>query len=203
MDIYSKIDEIGEYIQQAKVLPIVNQKVLDTEHMMRLLEELYASVPQEVKQSKETLEQEGQRKKEIESYSNDMVAKSNQECERLLKSAKEESQRLLNEDHLKHMVEEEARRIKTEVLEEVSEVRRKALEDVELLRRDSLEKARNLEEKAIEQAKRIKRDADTYAEEILNHIDANLAQIQSVTKNSRKFLSDLKEQDILQTAANN
>ncbi len=200
MDIYSKIDEIGEYIQKAKTVPWMNQKILDTEYMMRMLEELYASIPQEIKESKTLLEEEQKRRAELDKYAQEMMLKSQAECEKILRAAKEESERILDQDHLKQMVEDEARRIKREVLEEVENLKASAIEEAEQIRRVALEHARELERKSKSRAHKIKTDADQYAEEILNHIESNINEVLSVNKNGRKFLTELKERDVLDTA---
>lgn len=198
MSIYNKIDEIGEYIQQAQVIPVLNQKLLDTDYLMKCLEELYASIPQEIKDSRDILEKQEAQKADIERNNKELLEKTKSECEKMLQQARNEASRILDENELKNMVEEEARRIKSDVLEEADAIRKEVVSEVDEIRRRSLEHARELEEKARYQAKSIKQDAENYAEEVLNHIDSNLMQIQSVTKNGRKFLSDLKEKDLLQ-----
>ena len=54
MDIFSKLDEIGEYIEQAKNIPMINQKMIDPEYLMRAFEDLYATIPEEIKEARET-----------------------------------------------------------------------------------------------------------------------------------------------------
>lgn len=198
MDIYSKIDEIGEYVEKARVVPWVNQKMLDTEYLMRMLEELYASVPQEVKDAKIIKDEEAKRRAELDKYAQEMMTKSQAECERILRAAKEESERILDEDHLKQMVEDEARRIKREVLEEVEAIKHQAIEEAQDMSRAALEHARELERKSMTRARKIKIDADQYAEEILNHIENNINEVLTINKNGRKFLTELKERDILE-----
>lgn len=201
MDIYSKIDEIGEYVEKARVVPWVNQKMLDTEYLMRMLEELYASVPQEVKEAKVILDDEAKRRAELDKYAQEIMTKSQGECERILRAAKEEADRILDQDHLKQMVEDEARRIKREVLEEVETIKHQAIEEAENMSRAALEHARELERRSMTRARKIKIDADQYAEEILNHIENNINEVLSINKNGRKFLTELKERDILEPSA--
>jgi hypothetical protein len=44
VDIYEKIDEIGQYVEQAKIVPVLKQKMVDASYLMKMLEELYASM---------------------------------------------------------------------------------------------------------------------------------------------------------------
>ena len=101
MSIYNKIDEIGEYIQKAKVVPVLNQKLLDVNYLMRALEELYAAIPAEIKEANESLkiikEQEAQVKEESER----MLARAKDECEKMIEMARMEAQRLIDEDEIK------------------------------------------------------------------------------------------------------
>ncbi len=198
MDIYSKIDEIGEYVEKAKTVPLMNQKMLDTEYLMRMLEELYASIPQEIKNAKTVIEDEQKRRGELDKYAQEMMTRTQAECEKILRGAKEESDRILDENHLKQMVEDEARRIKREVLDEVESLKQRAMEEAENIRREALEHARELEKRSMTRARKIKIDADQYAEEILNQIEGNINELLVINKNGRKFLTELKEKDILE-----
>jgi hypothetical protein len=199
MDIYSKLDEIGEYIEQTKELPVIKLKLLDKDYLMRSLEELYASIPQEIKEAKDLLAKQKVRQDEIERCARELMDKSKTECEKMLTAAKSESAKLLDQHQLKVLAEEEAKRIRKEVIEEIEAIRRESLAEAEAIRRNSLEQARDLEEKSILKARKIKGDADTYAENIFSHIESNISQIQAINKNGRKFLADLKERDLLET----
>ena len=78
MSIYDKIDEIGEYIQKAKVVPVLNQKLLDVNYLMRALEELYASIPSEIKEANESRKQLKQQEEQMQTDAEALKEKTNQ-----------------------------------------------------------------------------------------------------------------------------
>ncbi len=203
MDIYEKIDEIGEYIDQAKVIPIINQKLLDVDYLMKSLEELYASVPAEVKQAKEFISKLKEREEELERHAKELMERTKAECERLMTIAQTESRRLIDNHEIRSMAEEQARHIQTQVIEQIEYMRNEAAVEIEQIRRESLDKARELEDAAVKQSRKVRIEADQYADEVLSHIESTLAQIQAIGKNSRKYFVNHREQDILERSSMN
>ncbi len=203
MDIFEKLDEIGEYIEQAKVVPILNQKLLDVDYLMKMLEELYAAIPAEIKDAKNILEKQKNREEEIERHAKDLMDKTKAECEKMLTIARTEAQRLVDRHEVRSRAEEEARQIQVQVMEQLEMMRHEAISEIDSLRRESLEKARELEESAMRQSREIKVDADRYADDVLNHIEATLTQIQAISKNSRKYFVNHREEDLLNKATLN
>jgi cell division septum initiation protein DivIVA len=203
LSIYNKIDEIGEYIQKAKVIPVLNQKLLDEGYLMKALEELYAAIPAEIKEANESLkairEQEISMKAEAES----MVNRTREECEKMINMARMEAQRLINEDEIKVEAQEYAKSMHAEVMTQIEEMKSQSLAEIEHLRKETLEKARNFEEQAFEKAKQIRINADHYAEEVLNHIDQTVTELQAASRSSRRFMVEHSEKDILQKATLN
>jgi hypothetical protein len=202
-DIYEKIDEIGEYIEQAKVIPVLNQKVLDVNYLMRALEELYASVPAEIKEAREVLRDAKIKQEEIQTQAEELMNKTKRECEKMMAIAQNESHRLVEQHEIRSMAEEQARMIQSQVIEEIEAMRREAFQEIEELRKETLEKARMLEERAMQRAHEIKAGADKYAEDVLNHIDATVAQIQAVSKSGRKYFIEHSEKDLMGSASLN
>lgn len=198
MDIYSKLDELGEYIEQAKILPIINQKVLDADYIMQCLQDIYACIPQEIEDGKSIKAEQATREAELHQNAEELMQRTKAECEKLMTEARNNAEKLLNEDEIRAQAEAEAKGIQKEVVEEAERVRREVMDEVDEIRRRTIDQARELEARAQERAQRIKTDADRYAEEILNQIDGNISQIQSINKNGRKFLADLKEKDLLE-----
>lgn len=203
MSIYNKIDEIGEYIQKAKVVPVLNQKLLDEAYLMKALEELYAAIPAEIKEANESLKSIKQQEAQIKLDSENMVERAREECEKMLNMARMEAQRLINEDEIKAEAQEHAKSMHAEVMTQIEEMKSHSLAEIEHIRKETLEKARDFEEKAFEQAKQIKANADQYAEEVLNHIDQTVTELQQAARSSRRFMVEHSEKDILQKATLN
>lgn len=203
MDIYEKIDEIGEYIEQAKVVPVINQKLLDTNYLMKALEELYAMIPTEVKEAKELLVKQKEREEEINNYAKELMDKTRSECEKLMQVAQSESQRLVDRHEIRSKAEEQARYIQGQILEQVEQMRTETALEVDHIRREALGRARELEEAAVNKAREVKLESDLYADEVLGQIENTLTQIHALSKNSRKYFANRREQDVLQRASMN
>ena len=203
MSIYDKIDEIGEYIQKAKVVPVLNQKLLDVNFLMKSLEELYAAIPAEIKEANESLKSIREQETAMKDESEKMLARTREECEKMIDMARMEAQRLIDEDEIKTEAQEHAKTMHAEVMAQIEEMKSQSLAEIEHIRKETLEKARDFEEKAFEQAKQIKANADRYAEEVLNHIDNTVAELQAASRSSRRFMVEHSEKDILQKASLN
>jgi hypothetical protein len=203
VDIYEKIDEIGEYIEQAKVIPIINQKLLDIDYLMKSLEELYAAVPAEIKQAKEFIAKLKEREEELERHARELMDRTKAECERIMAIAQSESRRLVDNHEIRSMAEDQARQIQTQVVDQIESMRNDAVIEIEEVRRESLDKARELEDAAIKQARKVRVEADQYADEVLTHIESTLTQIQAISKTSRKYFVNHREHDILERSSMN
>ncbi len=203
MSIYNKIDEIGEYVQKAKVVPVLNQKLLDETYLMRALEELYAAIPAEIKEANETLKSIREQEQMMKIESEKMHEKAREECERMLEMARMEAQRLIDEDEIKNQAEEHAKSMHGEVMAQIEEMKTSAMAEIEHIRKETLEKARDFEEKAFEQARQIKTNADKYAEEVLDEIDSTINQLHTVSRSTRRFMVEHSERDLLEKATLN
>ncbi len=203
MDIYEKIDEIGQYVEQAKIVPVLKQKMVDASYLMKMLEELYASIPAEIKEAREVLAKQNDEYEKIQKESETLLAKTKAECEKLMTIAQTESQRLVDRHEVRSMAEDQARRIQTEVMEEIEMMRQQAIQEIEEMRKLAFDKIQSLEESALHKAREIKIGADQYAEDVLNHIDATVSQIQSVSKSGRKYFIEHRERDIIERATMN
>ncbi len=203
MDIYEKIDEIGQYVEQAKIVPVLKQKMVDASYLMKMLEELYASIPAEIKEAREVLAKQNDEYEKIKKESETLLVKTKTECEKLLTMAQVESQRLVDNHEVRSMAEDQARRIQAEVMEEIELMRQHAIQEIEEMRKHAFDKIQSLEESALHKAREIKIGADQYAEDVLNHIDATVSQIQSVSKSGRKYFIEHREKDILERATMN
>jgi len=203
VDIYEKIDEIGQYVEQAKIVPVLKQKMVDASYLMKMLEELYASIPAEIKEAREVLAKQNDEYEKIQKESETLLAKTKAECEKLMTIAQTESQRLVDKHEVRSMAEDQARRIQTEVMEEIEMMRQQAIQEIEEMRKLAFDKIQSLEESALHKAREIKIGADQYAEDVLNHIDATVSQIQSVSKSGRKYFIEHRERDIIERATMN
>ena len=203
MDIYKKLDEIGEYIEQAKTVPMINQKVIDPEYLMRSFEELYTLIPAEIKESKKLLADKEKNLGEVEKQAADLKEKTKEECEKMILKAKEQAEKMLDENAIKKDAENEAKTLFIEFSEQAKRLSKDAELEAEHIRKEALERAKKIEEHALIKAKKIKEDADKYAEQILEYIENDVVRkIDDLNSRGKNFFSDLKERDLSFDAAN-
>lgn len=145
-----------------------------------LLDKLYASLPDEIKEARALL----RRKDELQ-------YEAQQRAEKLIADAQAEANRLLSESDLLRAVQREAEKIKEQVIAECDEIKRKSYEDAEVLRNQ-----------AIDEALRTKDGASVYAEQVLTSLEQNLNQLQEIVKNGQLQLERRRSESDGQIAGN-
>lgn len=138
--------------------------------MEAILDRIDASTPEDIKEAESIL----RRREEIQ-------IEAQQRAERIIMDAKNEAEKILSESELLSQVQREAEKIKTQVLSECQELREKTIEE-----------AKQIKVQAEDEALRTKEGAQNYAEQILNNIDGDLAQLQTIVKNGQLYLEKLK-----------
>lgn len=91
------IDRLDELVQAAKPLPLSDQVRLDRDEIFSLLDEIRATIPEEVKQARRIV---AERQQSLE--------ESRREAERLLAQAREEAARLSGESEIVRLAERQA-----------------------------------------------------------------------------------------------
>lgn len=145
-----------------------------------LLDRLYASLPDEIKEARALL----RRKDELQ-------YEAQQRAEKLIADAQAEANRLLSESDLLRAVQREAEKIKEQVIAECDEIKRKSYEDAEALRNQ-----------AIDEALRTKDGASVYAEQVLTNLEQNLNQLQEIVKNGQLQLERRRSESDGQVSGN-
>ena len=128
-----------------------------------ILDSLYAALPDEIKEARALL----RRKDELQ-------YEAQQKAEKIVADAQAEANRLLSESDILRAVQREAEKIKEQVISECDEIKRKAFEEADALRAQ-----------ASDEAARTRDGASVYAEQLLAHLEQNLAQMQEVVKNGQ------------------
>ena len=160
--IYSLMGELEDALD--KGLPLLGYySVVKKDTVTKLLDRLYAALPDEIKEARSLL----RRKDELQ-------YEAQQKAEKIISDAQSEANRLLSESDLLRAVQREAEKIKEQVIADCEEIKRKAMEEADALRMQ-----------AGDEANRMKDGASVYAEELLAGLEKNLAQMQEVVKNGQ------------------
>ena len=115
LDIIFLVERLESLIANGKKLPLTNNVVVDQNAALGLIDELRASVPQEVQDAKR-----------INSDEQRIIEKAQQEAERIVGRAQEQAAFLIDERGLTQTAEEESARIITRAERDADEIRRGA-----------------------------------------------------------------------------
>ncbi len=134
---------------------------------MPLLDKVRENLPDEIRQAQGIIN----RRDEI-------IIESQRKGAQILEDAKSQAEAMLSESQLMGAVQQEADRIRQQVMTELDAHRKKAFEEAEAMKPLAYEESRVTRE-----------GADRYAEAILNTLDKNLNEFQSVVRNGQHHLS--------------
>ena len=94
------IDEFDDCVNSAKSGLIGNQVKVDKEKAYAILDQMRATIPEEIKQARW-----------INKERHEMLEEAKRECERILEGAREERDRLLGDEQIERLAEDRADRI--------------------------------------------------------------------------------------------
>lgn len=146
MDILYLVDRLGNCISNGQRIPLVNQVILKEGELLAILDEMRTCIPTELKQAQRII-QEKER----------ILAQAQADATAILSRAREEAERILSQDNLRHLSEERAH-----------EMMRRATEQAQLIMR-----------RAEEQTTQLRREADGYATETLRNLREHLTDIET------------------------
>ena len=170
--IYGLMNELEEALD--KGFPLLNNlTIVKKDTVVNILDNLYAALPDEVKEAKSLL----RRKDELQ-------YEAQQRAEKIVADAQAEANRLLSESDLLRAVQREAEKIKEQVITECEEIKRKALEEAD-----------NTRNQAFDEALRMKDGASVYAEQILVSLEQNINQLHEIVKDNQIQLERKRSED--------
>jgi F0F1-type ATP synthase membrane subunit b/b' len=89
MDVVELIDKLDELVRNAKHVPLSREVRVDKEALSELLDEMRATIPEEIKEARWIVKERGE-----------MLAAAEREAERILGEARERQTQLVSEHHL-------------------------------------------------------------------------------------------------------
>ncbi len=97
MDVLVLIDKLDDLIHNAKPFPLTDQVRVDKEEIYDLLDQMRATIPEEIKQARWIVKER-----------QEMLAEAKREAERIVKDAREEQERLVSEEDVVKQAENQA-----------------------------------------------------------------------------------------------
>src|ERR671911_425174 len=100
MDVLVLIDKLDDQIHNAKPVPLTDQVRVDKEEIYDILDQMRATIPEEIKQARWIVKER-----------QEMLAEAKRESERIIKEAREEQVRLIGEEEIVKQAERQAEEI--------------------------------------------------------------------------------------------
>src|SRR5580765_5922170 len=110
MDVLVLIDKLDDLVHNAKALPLTDQVRIDREEIYDILDQMRATIPEEIKQARWIVKER-----------QEMLAEAKRECDRLLGEAREQAVREASQTEIVKLAERQAQDI-------VDDARRQARE---------------------------------------------------------------------------
>ncbi len=112
MDVLVLIDKIDDLVHNARPVPLTDQVRVDREEIYDLLDQMRATVPEEIKQARWIVKER-----------QEMLAEAKREAERIVKEARDQQARLVANEEIARQAERAAEEIVEEAREREREIR--------------------------------------------------------------------------------
>ena len=109
MDVLVLIDKLDDVVHNARAVPLTDQVRVDREEIYDLLDQMRATIPEEIKQARWIVKER-----------QEMLAEAKREAERIIREAREEQIRLTAEEEIVKQAERQA----DEIIEDARETER-------------------------------------------------------------------------------
>src|SRR4249919_2181379 len=112
MDVLVLIDKLDDVVHNARPVPLTDQVRVDREEIYDLLDQMRATIPEEIKQARWIVKER-----------QEMLAEAKREAERIVKEAREQQARLVANEEITRQAERAAEEIVEEAREREREIR--------------------------------------------------------------------------------
>ena len=112
MDVLVLIDKLDDLVHNAKPVPLTDQVRVDKEEVYDILDQMRATIPEEIKQARWIVKER-----------QEMLAEAKREAERIVKEARDQQQRLISQEEITHQAERAAEEIVEDANTRAREIR--------------------------------------------------------------------------------
>jgi F0F1-type ATP synthase membrane subunit b/b' len=112
MDVLVLIDKLDDLVHNAKAVPLTDQVRIDREEIYDILDQMRATIPEEIKQARWIVKER-----------QEMLAEAKRECDRLLGEAREQAAREASQTEIVKLAERQAQEIVEDARREAREQR--------------------------------------------------------------------------------
>jgi vacuolar-type H+-ATPase subunit H len=112
MDVLVLIDKLDDAIHNGKPVPLTDQVRVEREEIYDILDQMRATVPEEIKQARWIVKER-----------QEMLAEAKREAERIIREARDQQERLINQQEVVRLAERQAEDIVEEARSREREIR--------------------------------------------------------------------------------
>jgi F0F1-type ATP synthase membrane subunit b/b' len=112
MDVLVLIDKLDDLVHNARTVPLTDQVRIDREEIYDILDQMRATIPEEIKQARWIVKER-----------QEMLAEAKRECDRMLGEAREQAVREASQTEIVKLAERQAQEIIEDARREAREVR--------------------------------------------------------------------------------
>jgi F0F1-type ATP synthase membrane subunit b/b' len=112
MDVLVLIDKLDDVIHNGKPVPLTDQVRVEREEIYDILDQMRATVPEEIKQARWIVKER-----------QEMLAEAKREAERIIREARDQQERLINQQEVVRLAERQAEDIIEEARAREREIR--------------------------------------------------------------------------------
>lgn len=112
MDVLVLIDKLDDLVHQAKAVPLTDQVRIDREEIWEILDQMRATIPEEIKQARWIVKER-----------QEMLGEGKREAERIIQEAREIAQREASQQEIVRLAERQASQILESARQREREVR--------------------------------------------------------------------------------
>jgi hypothetical protein len=115
MDLAAQIQQLEDMVKEAKSMPLSSSALLNREELLELVEQMKASLPEEVKQARWVVKDR-----------EELLAKARRDAEKIVEDARAEQLRMATQEEVVRRAEGESERVLAEAREESRRMRLEA-----------------------------------------------------------------------------
>ena len=112
MDVLVLIDKLDQLVHEAKAVPLTDQVRIDREEIWEILDQMRATIPEEIKQARWIVKER-----------QEMLGEAKREAERLINEAREQAAELASQQEIVRLAERQAAELLAEARRREREVR--------------------------------------------------------------------------------
>ncbi len=167
MELERILDEMENMIMDASSLPFTKKRIVDEEHLGQIMDAIRTSIPLEIKQARQLLNDRERR-----------INEAMEEKQRIIKQAEVVAERMIMEEEVMKEAKERANNMMEEANRESTDIRRQAEEYAQKLRAEAVDFANKMHEETM-----------LYVKEIFDYMEGTLSKSMDALQQSKDVLA--------------